>query len=86
VFFKTENEVILGEDYKHLNFRVSLFLEQQINKTNENGLTISTTVQFNNCFVRLYFLPVQPFHKRIVPAMLKGIITELEKSEMHNTF
>jgi len=79
VFAKTENEVILGEDDKHLNFRVSLFLEHQINRTNKKDLIISTTVEFNNWFGRLYFLPVRPFHKLIVPTMLKGIIKELEK-------
>lgn len=79
VFAKTENEVILGEDDKHLSFRVSLFIEKQINQTNKKDLIISTTVVFNNWFGRLYFLPVRPFHKLIVPAMLKELIKELEK-------
>ncbi len=79
VFARTENEVILGEDDKHLNFRVSLFLEQQQNNPQKKDLTISTTVEFNNWFGRLYFIPVRPFHKLIVPTMLKGIIKELEK-------
>jgi len=79
VFKRTENEVILGEDDKHLNFRVSLFVEQQLNNPQKKDLTISTTVEFNNWFGRLYFLPVRPFHKLIVPSMLKGIIKELEK-------
>ncbi|MGS2764083.1 DUF2867 domain-containing protein [Sinomicrobium sp. M5D2P9] len=79
VFARTENEVILGEDDKHLNFRVSLYIEQRPDRTNEKNLTISTVVEFNNWFGRLYFLPVQPFHKLIVPAMLKGTIKELEK-------
>lgn len=67
VFSKNEKEVILGEDDKHLNFRVSLFLKQQENETTNKTLTISTTVEFNNWFGRLYFLPVRPFHKLIVP-------------------
>ena len=52
----------------------------QSNKTDntKKDLTISTTVEFNNWFGRLYFLPVRPFHKIIVPTMLKGIIKELE--------
>jgi len=79
VFAKTENEVILGEDDKHLNFRVSLYLEQQTNGTKKKNLIVTTTVEFNNWFGRLYFLPVRPFHKLIVPTMLKGIIEELEK-------
>lgn len=79
VFSKTNNEVVLGKDDKHLNFRVSLFLDRQINNIDKKTLTISTTVKFNNWFGRLYFLPVKPFHKFIVPTMLKGIIKELEK-------
>jgi len=79
VFTKTNNEVVLGEDDKHLNFRVSLLLDQLFNETDKKTLTITTTVEFNNWFGRLYFLPVRPFHKLIVPKMLKGIIKELEK-------
>lgn len=79
VFEKSENEIILGEDDKHLNFRVSLFKKQHSNEANKKEITISTTVEFNNWFGKLYFLPVRPFHKIIVPVMLKGIIKELEK-------
>ena len=79
VFNKTNNEVVLGEDDKHLNFRVSLLLGPLSHGTNKKTLTIITTVQFNNLFGKLYFLPVKFFHKLIVPAMLKGIIKELEK-------
>jgi hypothetical protein len=78
VFNKTGYEVILGEDDKHLNFRVSLFLDNSKTDKTKKDLTISTTVEFNNWFGRLYFLPVRPFHKFIVPTMLKGIIKELE--------
>jgi hypothetical protein len=78
VFSKTENEVVLGEDDKHLNFRVSLYLEKSETAASKTGLTISTTVEFNNWFGRLYFLPVRPFHRLIVPSMLRGIIRELE--------
>jgi len=79
VFKKTDNEVIIGENDKHLNFRVSLFLDKSKTDKSKKDLTISTTVEFNNWFGRLYFLPVRPFHKFIVPTMLKGIIKELEK-------
>jgi hypothetical protein len=78
VFAKTENEVILGEDDKHLNFRVSLYLNQQANETKKKDLIVSTAVEFNNWFGRLYFLPVRPFHKLIVPTMLTGMIKKLE--------
>jgi len=79
VFGKTENEVILGEDDKHLNFRISLLKGDSPNEAGVKDLTISTTVKFNNGFGKLYFLPVKPFHQIIVPTMLKGIIKQLEE-------
>jgi hypothetical protein len=78
VFNKTDNEVVLGEDDKHLNFRVSLFLDKHKTDLTKKEIIISTTVEFNNWFGRLYFLPVRPLHKLIVPTMLKGIIKQLE--------
>ncbi|OYX28202.1 MAG: hypothetical protein B7Z06_02255 [Flavobacteriales bacterium 32-35-8] len=78
VLDKTPDEMILGEDDKHLNFRVSLFIDRQSSDPTTKKLIISTTVKFNNWFGRLYFLPVRPFHKLIVPTMLKGIIKHIE--------
>jgi len=78
VYNRTENEVILGEDDKHLNFRISLFKEDA-NKEGTKKLIISTTVKFNNWFGKLYFFPVKPFHKLIVPKMLTGIIKQIEE-------
>ncbi|WP_026951009.1 DUF2867 domain-containing protein [Algoriphagus mannitolivorans] len=79
VFEKTEHEVILGEDDKHLNFRVSLLIHTDGNDPMKKELAISTAVVFNNWMGKLYFLPVRPFHHLIVPTMLKGMIRELEK-------
>jgi len=77
VYSKSANEVIFGEDDKHLNFRVSLFLDQQ--SPGENNIVISTAVQFNNWLGRLYFLPVRPFHALIVKSMLRGVAKEISK-------
>ncbi|HJV20387.1 MAG TPA: DUF2867 domain-containing protein, partial [Sediminibacterium sp.] len=68
----------LGEDDKHLNFRVSLLINRQSDYCENKKIIISTTVKFNNWFGRLYFLLVRPFHKLIVPIMLKGIIKNIE--------
>ncbi|MBC7913115.1 MAG: DUF2867 domain-containing protein [Pyrinomonadaceae bacterium] len=78
IFEVTETELIMGENDRHLDFRVSLhhnFNPQSGHKT----IHISTTVKFHNWFGKLYFLPVKPFHTLIVPAMLKGIVKQLEK-------
>lgn len=81
VYYRNENEVILGEDDKHLDFRVSLYKEENPNDKERKKLTISTTVQFNNWFGKLYFLPVKPFHRLIVPIMLKGLIGQIERKK-----
>lgn len=75
VLAKTENEVIFGEDDKHLNFRVSLFLDRQ-----NNLLTVSTLVKIHNNLGRLYMFAIKPFHKIIVPTITKGISNEINKT------
>lgn len=80
VFHKTDHEIVLGEDDKHLDFRVSLYLDENT-ETNQKQLTISTLVKFNNIFGKLYFMPVLPFHKLIVPTILKGIIKQINANK-----
>lgn len=79
-FFKVyqciDNEIILGEDDTHLDFRVSLQLEPQ--QSHHQKLQITTTVIYHNFWGKLYFFPVKPFHRLIVPVMLKGIIKEIQ--------
>ncbi|MOA34437.1 hypothetical protein D3C78_1558100 [compost metagenome] len=61
----------MGENDRHLDFKVSL-LAQQTGNTN-SSITISTVVNYHNWFGKFYFFFVKPFHKRIVPVMLKKI-------------
>ncbi len=61
------HEVILGDDDKHLHFKVSILVEQS-SAFNTKRLSISTAVKFNNLFGRIYFLPVKPIHRLIVKA------------------
>ena len=78
VFNRTTNEIILGEDDNHLNFRVSLLLEESENDKSTKTITVTTLVIYNNWFGRLYFFPVKPFHKLIVQSGLKISLQELE--------
>ena len=71
VFDHSDKEIILGEDDKHLDFRVSLYAQPENSGTR---FIISTTVTFHNLWGKLYFLPVRPFHKLIVPTMMKRMI------------
>jgi hypothetical protein len=78
VFEKNEREVVIGEDDKHLNFRVSLLLSEGIEL--KRILTITTTVKFNNRFGKIYFAVIKPFHKAVVKSMVNGIIVQLSSA------
>jgi len=72
---KNENEVIIGEDDKHLNFRVSIYRE----KVGYNYLlTISTIAKIHNSFGKIYFFVIKPFHKIVVKKMVRNILRNLQ--------
>jgi len=71
----TENEVVLGENDKHLDFRTSLFIE---NGT-ERKLVVSTAVKVNNLLGATYFFVVKRVHRIIVPIMLKRMIKNIDE-------
>ena len=81
VFEKNNNEVILGENDKHLDFRVSLFIENIGTHQEKKMITISTTVMFHNWFGKAYFQLIRPFHRLIVPKMLKGILEKIAEKQ-----
>jgi uncharacterized protein DUF2867 len=70
VFDRADDEVLLGADDRHLNFRLSILLR----RAEETFACITTIVHFNNGFGRVYFAPVKPFHKVIVRAMLRRAV------------
>lgn len=76
VYERHAQEVILGEDDKHLNFRVSLFQTQPA-ALQPQKLSIATTVKFNHWSGRLYFFLIKPFHKAIVKRMLRSTVAQL---------
>jgi hypothetical protein len=68
---RSEQELLLGTDDSHLNFRGNLVVEPAPESLT---VTFGTVVKFNNRFGRLYFLPVRPMHARvIVPMMLRHL-------------
>jgi len=74
VLDKNDKELILGENDKHLDFRVSLYLQQQ---PAQQQLLCTTTVHYNNRWGRIYFFFVKPFHRLIVPAIIKSTLGQL---------
>lgn len=65
---RNDNEIIMAENDKHLNFRTSVFIDRN---NGPSKIYLSTVVTFNNVWGRLYFLPVRPFHQIIVRSLLK---------------
>jgi hypothetical protein len=65
VIEQNDTEIVMGDNDKHLNFRVSVLIDR------ENSFTyVTTLVHYNNIWGKLYFLPVKPFHKIIVKSLI----------------
>lgn len=73
VLERRADEVLLGEDDRHLDFRVSIFYER---RGSDAFVTVSTLVRFNNALGRVYFLPVRPVHGLVVPAMMRRALAQ----------
>lgn len=72
---RTKNEIIMGTDDKHLNFRVSIYLKDCQDKNYTIYLT--TAVQINNALGKIYFFVIKPFHKIVVRVFIKKIKEQL---------
>lgn len=80
IYSVTAQEVILGEDDRHLDFRVSVLLQPlrpaaQEQTEPQQVLIVSTVVRYRNVFGRIYFFFVRPVHKLIVPAMFRQMLS-----------
>jgi hypothetical protein len=72
IYETTPNEVILGEDDRHLDFRVSVLYRPQANGTAAvPQLVVSTVVCCHNRLGRNYIKLIAPFHRRVVQAGLR---------------
>lgn len=58
------DEIVLGEDDTHLDFRLSLLVRPP-------QLIVSTVVQCHNRLGRAYIRMIAPFHRAVVKAMLR---------------
>ncbi|MCF6321957.1 MAG: DUF2867 domain-containing protein [Rhizobiaceae bacterium] len=62
------NEILIGQDDKHLNFLISVMRYK-------GGVTLATWVHTHNWFGRLYLWVIMPFHKLIVRNAVSRIST-----------
>jgi hypothetical protein len=74
---QNENELVMGENDRHLNFRVSVLVDRL-----SSLIYVTTLVHYNNKAGKIYFLFVKPFHKMLVRSVLK----RYEDKVMKNIF
>ena len=65
---KYKNEIIVGDDDKHLNVILSIHKNEIT-----NIITVTTVVHVKNWLGRIYMLFVKPMHKIIAPSTLKSL-------------
>jgi Protein of unknown function (DUF2867) len=74
-FFKiygtSEHEIVLGEDDKHLDFRVSVLCASDATSGGERRLVLSTVVRCHNRLGRVYLCCIAPFHRLIIRSTLR---------------
>ncbi|MFD0699068.1 DUF2867 domain-containing protein [Paenibacillus sp. GCM10027628] len=74
IMSRAPRELLLGEDDQHLDFRVSIAVDER------NGfqyVRVSTVVYFHNRLGKIYFFIVGKIHKAIVPAMLENMVRNM---------
>jgi hypothetical protein len=71
VYSTSESEIVVGEDDKHLDFRVSVLCSGRTAPEMGKELTVSTVVHCHNLLGRTYILAIAPFHRMVVRASLR---------------
>lgn len=72
IISQSADEVVLGMNDRHLDFRVSV--EVRPLGAGRQEISATTAVRPHNLFGRIYLAIVTPFHRIIVPAMLSQVL------------
>lgn len=71
VYRKDETEIVMGEDDKHLDFRLSLLCSEESAADAGGRLTVTTVVHCHNLLGRAYIFVIAAFHRMVVKASLR---------------
>jgi hypothetical protein len=71
VYSKSDTELVLGEDDKHLDFRLSVLRTPDSSPSLGGQLIVSTVVHCHNILGRAYIWVIAPFHRGVVKASLR---------------
>ena len=74
IILKEKNHLIAELKDKHLDFRFSIWIRQ---KDGTTKVSFTTIVKINNIFGKVYFILITPFHKLIIPNILKRLGGEI---------
>ena len=74
VYSISDAEIVLGEDDRHLDFRVSVLCSDAQPPEGKRRLTLSTVIHCHNRFGHLYFFVIAPFHRFLVQSGLRRAI------------
>jgi hypothetical protein len=72
IYSTSPTEIVLGEDDKHLDFRLSVLCSGQSSPGAKRHLILSTVVHCHNRLGRLYILLIAPFHRLVVQSSLRS--------------
>jgi hypothetical protein len=72
IYSTSPTEIVLGEDDKHLDFRLSVLCSAPSAPGAKRHLTLSTVVHCNNRLGRLYIFLIAPFHRLVVKSSLRS--------------
>jgi hypothetical protein len=67
---RSDREVIIGEDDRHLDFRGSVLLRRRPDGSGDE-LVLTTVVHCHNALGRMYLAIISPFHRLIVRSSLR---------------
>ena len=68
IYSVSDDEIIVGEDDSHLDFRLSVLRNREAGR--HGSITMSSVVHCHNWVGRAYILLIRPFHKLIVQRSL----------------
>lgn len=72
IYSTSPTEVVLGEDDKHLDFRLSVLCSGPSSPGAKRRLILSTVVHCNNRLGRFYIALIAPFHRLVVQSNLRS--------------
>jgi hypothetical protein len=71
IYSTSATEIVLGEDDKHLDFRLSVLCSSEAAPASKRHLVLSTVVHCHNRLGRAYILLIAPFHRLVVQSSLR---------------